>query len=78
MRNVFKSVLAFLFSVSVGTALAVVDETNKLAPEPTVAVGWVYFFLCLFVGVCVWIGYAIWHADKKSRGADGRSPNQPS
>jgi heme/copper-type cytochrome/quinol oxidase subunit 2 len=76
MRNVFSSILAFLLSIGTGAALAVIEEGSQAAPEPTVAVGWVYFFLLVFVGVCVWFGYAIWNADKKNRAADTPSRGQ--
>ena len=59
-------VLVILATVWAAIAHAAVgDEGGQLAAEPTVAVGWVVFFLLLFVAVCVWIGVAIWRADKK-------------
>lgn len=69
MRNIFSSIVALFYTFGTGVALAVVEEGSKLAPEPTVAVGWVYFFVFLFVGICVWIGYAIWSAEQKNRAA---------
>ena len=58
-------ILVIVVTVWAALAHAAIGEGGQLAPEPTVATGWVVFFLFLFVGVCVWIGYAIWRADKK-------------
>jgi protein-S-isoprenylcysteine O-methyltransferase Ste14 len=69
MRNVFNTILAFLFACGTSFALAAADEGGKLAPEPTVSVGWVYFFIVVFFGICAWFGYAIWNAEKKNRAA---------
>jgi protein-S-isoprenylcysteine O-methyltransferase Ste14 len=69
MRNVLNTILAFLFACGTSIALAAADEGGKLAPEPTVSVGWVYFFIVVFFGICAWFGYAIWNAEKKNRAA---------
>jgi hypothetical protein len=37
------------------------------APSPTVSVFWVVMFLVLFVGICAWIGVAIWRNERKNR-----------
>ena len=58
-------ILVIVVTVWTALAHAAIGEGGQLAPEPTVAMGWVVFFLFLFVGVCVWIGYAIWRADKR-------------
>jgi len=77
MRKFLNSIVALLFTLGTGAALAVAEEGGKLAPEPTVAVGWVYFFAFLFVGVCVWIGYAIWSSEKRNRvAADSTSQSR--
>jgi hypothetical protein len=65
MPKLFANIVAFLFTWA--TTLAIATEGRELAPEPTVSVGWVWFFLVVFVGICVWFGYAIWNADKKNR-----------
>jgi hypothetical protein len=68
MRNILNTILAFLFFC--GTTLAAAQgEGGALAPEPTVSVGWVYFFVIVFFGICAWFGIAIWNADKKNRTA---------
>ena len=68
MRNILNSILTLLFACGTTLALAA-EEGGKLAPEPTVSVGWVYFFVVVFFGICAWFAYAIWSADKKSRNA---------
>ena len=76
MRNVFKTILAFLFACGSSLALAAAEEGGKLAPEPTVNVGWVYFFIVVFFGICAWFGIAIWNAEKKkNRAATGNQQN---
>ncbi len=68
MRNIVNSIVAFLITYSY-PVLAAVGEGGALAPEPTVSVGWVWFFLVVFVAICAWFGIAIWKAEKKSRAA---------
>ena len=65
MKLALQSTLGAWLAIWAAAALAVVGEAAPLAPEPTVSTGWVVFFMFVFVGVCVWIGYAIWRADKK-------------
>jgi len=69
MRNVLNTILAFLFACGSSIALAAADEAGQLAPEPTVSVGWVYFFIVVFFAICAWFGIAIWNAEKKNRAA---------
>jgi membrane-bound ClpP family serine protease len=72
MRNVLTGTLGLVFFVCGTLALAAAGEGGQLAPEPTVSVGWVYFFLFVFVAICAWFGFAIWRSDRKSTaGADG-------
>ena len=59
--------LVILVTVWAALANAAVGESAPLAPEPTVAGVWVFIFLVAFVGVCVWIGYAIWRAERKEK-----------
>lgn len=66
MRNILKGFLAFLLACGSTVALAAAEEVAH-APSETVSVGWVYFFLVVFFGICAWFGYAIWRADRKSR-----------
>ncbi|MCC6532198.1 MAG: hypothetical protein IT531_06595 [Burkholderiales bacterium] len=60
----FLSLVLTLFAPLAGAAM---EEGGALAPEPTVNVVWVGVFLVLFVGVCVWIGVAIWRAERRSK-----------
>ena len=69
MRSILNSLLAMFTCVS-SIALAAADEAGQLAPEPTVSVVWVYFFVLVFFGICAWFAYAIWNADKKTRAAE--------
>jgi hypothetical protein len=69
MRNILNTILAFLFACGSTLALAAAGEGGALAPEPTVSVGWVYFFVVVFFGICAWFAYAIWNAEKKNRAA---------
>ena len=59
--------LVILVTVWAALANAAVGESGPLGPEPTVAAVWVVIFLVGFVAVCVWIGYAIWRAEKKAK-----------
>jgi len=61
-----RSILAF-FAFIASFAQAAVQEGGPLAPEPQVATFWVFAFLVLFVGVCIWIGIAIWRSERKSK-----------
>ena len=51
--------------VVAAAARAALETTDKMAPEPTVGVGWVVLFLVIFVGVCVGIAIAIFRAARK-------------
>jgi Na+-transporting methylmalonyl-CoA/oxaloacetate decarboxylase gamma subunit len=64
---IVKQSFGLLLAFASCTVLAALEEGGKLAPEPTVGIGWVFFFLILFVGICAGIGIAIWRAEKKSR-----------
>ena len=75
MRNILDTILAFLLVCGSSIALAAAEEGGQLAPEPTVSVGWVYFFIAVFFGICAWFGYAIWNAEKKNRAAGGDQRN---
>jgi hypothetical protein len=68
MRTISDRVLAILLSLFAGVSFAqAVEEGAASAPEPTVSVVWVIAFLGIFVGVCVWIGIAIWRNERKNR-----------
>ena len=72
MRQIITSILT-LFACASTFVLAAAGEGGQLAPEPTVSVGWVYFFVIVFFAVCVWFGFAIWSADRKNRAAAAAS-----
>ena len=59
--------VVILVTVWAALAHAAIGEGGPMAPEPTVATGWVVVFLVAFVAVCVWIGFAIWRAEKKKK-----------
>jgi len=63
-----RSTLAF-FAFIASIAQAAMQEGGVMAPEPQVATFWVFAFLVLFVGICIWIGVAIWRAERKKKGA---------
>lgn len=67
VKQSFGLLLAFVSLM----ASAALEEGGKLAPEPTVGIGWVLFFLVLFVAICVGIGVAVWRAEKKNRAGQG-------
>jgi hypothetical protein len=67
LKFAVSSWLAFISCV-VGAAL---EGGAALAPEPTVDVIWVAAFGVLFLVVCVWIGVAIFRAEKKKKTDEG-------
>jgi NhaP-type Na+/H+ or K+/H+ antiporter len=71
MRSFLKfaiaSWLAFV-SLAVQSAL---EPGAASAPEPTVDAVWVVVFGVLFIAVCVWIGIAIFRAEKKNKTDNG-------
>lgn len=67
MKAVVNNIFGFLLACASALAIAAAGDGNVLAPEPQVSVGWVWFFLAVFVGICAWFGFAIWRADRKSR-----------
>ncbi len=67
MKTAIQSVsLAFLAVIA--TLVQAADEAPYV-PAPMVNTFWVYAFFVLFVGVCVWIGVAIWRAERRSKQA---------
>ena len=67
MKSFARYVLAAWLALAAAIGQAAVEQTGKLAPEPTVSVVWVVLFLALFVGVCVVIGVAAVRAERKSK-----------
>jgi len=46
---------------------AAMEQTDKLAPEPTVSVVWVVVFFIAFIAVCVGIGVGVYRAERASK-----------
>ncbi|MPZ43217.1 MAG: hypothetical protein GEV05_07440 [Betaproteobacteria bacterium] len=68
MKAMSDRALAILLSLLASTCFAqAMDEGAAVAPAPTVSVVWVIVFLGIFVGVCAWIGIAIWRNERKNR-----------
>ena len=65
MKTLFGRAAAAVPAFLAGLAQAAVDEGSALTPEPTVSVLWVVAFLLVFVGICAWIGFAIWRNERK-------------
>jgi len=66
MKTFVNYVVATWLALTSLSALAAL-EGGQLAPEPTVNVAWVGVFLLLFIGVCVFIGVAIYRAEGKRK-----------
>jgi len=68
MKVAVSRVWMLLLGLFAAVAQAAVQEGGEAAyaPEPTVSVVWVIVFLALFVGICVWIGVAIWRNERKN------------
>jgi hypothetical protein len=74
MRIISDRVLAILVSLFAAACFAqAVEEGAASAPEPTVSVVWVIAFLGIFVGVCIWIGIAIWRNERKNRASNSEN-----
>ena len=68
MKAMSDRILAMLLSLFASACFAqAVDEAAAGAPAPTVSVVWVIVFLAIFVGICAWIGIAIWRNERKNR-----------
>jgi len=67
MKAIWTYVLGALLALVTSVAGAAVEQADKLAPEPTVGVGWIILFLVVFVLFCVAVGVGIYRADKKSK-----------
>ena len=66
MRTAVRSILAILMTYC-QAALAAVGEGAQYVPPPLVSVVWVWVFVAVFIGICVWFGIALWRAEKKDR-----------
>ena len=67
MKTRLQYLLATCLLAISGLCHAAVSEADKLAPEPTVNVVWVYVFIAAFILVCVGIGVGIYRADRQSK-----------
>lgn len=66
MQRASLALFAFIASI---TQVMAQEGGAASEPSPTVDTFWVFVFLVLFVGVCVWIGIAIWRAEHKKNNA---------
>jgi heme/copper-type cytochrome/quinol oxidase subunit 2 len=66
MRTAVYSILAILMTYC-QSILAAVGESPEYAPPPLVSIVWVWVFVAVFVGICMWFGIALWRAEKKDR-----------
>jgi cytochrome c-type biogenesis protein CcmH/NrfF len=66
MRTAVYSILAILMTYC-QAALAAVGEGVQYVPPPLVSIVWVWVFVAVFIGICVWFGIALWRAEKKDR-----------
>lgn len=67
MKAIWTYMVGVLLALAVPAAGAAVEQADKLAPEPTVGIGWIILFLVVFVLFCVGVGVGIYRADKKSK-----------
>jgi len=66
MRTTIYSILGLLITFC-RPALAAVGESPEYVPPALVSIIWVWVFVAVFVGICVWFGFALWRAEKKDR-----------
>jgi cbb3-type cytochrome oxidase subunit 3 len=66
MRTVFGGAVAWALAFFASFAQAASEDGAALAPELTVSAMWVVVFLLVFVGICAWIGFAIWRHERKN------------
>ena len=67
MKVVFDRAVAMMLGIFACLAQAAMEDGGAAsAPEPTVGVVWVIVFLGIFVGICAWIGIAIWRNERKN------------
>jgi len=67
MKAIWNYSSGVLLALAASLAGAAVEQADKLAPEPTVGIGWIIGFLVVFVLFCVGVGVGIYKADKKSK-----------
>jgi hypothetical protein len=69
MKVVVDRVVAMMLGFFACVAQAAMEDGSAAAAaEPTVSVIWVVVFLAIFVGICAWIGIAIWRNERKNAG----------
>ena len=67
MKTIFDRVVAMMLGLVACVAQAAMEDGGAaMAPEPTVSAVWVVVFLAIFVGICAWIGIAIWRNERKN------------
>jgi hypothetical protein len=70
MKSVLSGAVASMLACFACFVQAAAEEGGALAPEPTVSTVWVVVFLLVFVGICAWIGIAIWRNERKNKSGD--------
>ena len=66
MRTVYGGAVTGVLAFFACFAQAAMENGAALAPELTVSALWVVVFLLVFVGICAWIGFAIWRNERKN------------
>jgi hypothetical protein len=70
-ESIMKSFIgrAWMLLLGLVASIAYAQEGGEAAyvPAPTVGIFWVFVFLALFIGICGWIGFAIWNNERKNR-----------
>ena len=68
MHGVITRIIALLSIWGSTLAIAAMEEgAVQSEPAPTVDVVWVFVFLAVFVGLCLWFGIYMWRANKRDQ-----------
>ena len=67
MKSLLNYVVAGWLALTGVIGQAAVDQADKLAPEPTVSVVWVFVFFVAFIAVCVGIGVGVYRAERAAK-----------
>ena len=69
MKSLLHYVISAWLALTGMIGYAATEQMEKLAPEPTVNVVWVYVFFIAFIAVCVGIGWGVYRAERASKQA---------
>ena len=67
MKALMQFIVASWLALTSLVGRAAVEQADKLAPEPTVSVVWVFVFFVAFIAVCVGIGVGVYRAERASK-----------